>query len=154
MRHLIIALVTVMAASAGAEPRHDHDHTRTIGVVGHHGRARIVYERRAPAVIVHDPYIHTYARDYQPRHRWNQYHPYGHRGWLGVFGVRSWDRVSTVTCEAANRATGELYPVTASHDGSFTDPIVNSVLAQALDECAAEAGAHACVPVEPACSYQ
>ena len=113
-----------------------------------------MYERRAPALIAHDPYIHTYARDYHPRHRWNRYRPYGRRGWLGVLGVRSWDRVDTVTCEAANVATGELYPVTAQHEGTWNDPVVDSVLAQALDECAADAGPNQCVPVQPACSYQ
>ena len=152
MRHFIIGLVTLMAASASAEPRHDHGR-RTIGTM-EHGRHGLVYERRAPEAIARDPYVHRYAREYHPVHRWNHLHPYGRAGWLGVFGIRSWDRVSTITCEAANQATGELYPVTAQRAGVWNDPTVDNVLAQALDECAADAGANECVPVQPACSYQ
>jgi hypothetical protein len=153
----IFTLVTLVAATltASAEPdRHDHERAR--GVIQHqqHGNRRTtIFERRAPAIIARDPQAHTYARDYHVRHNWATYHA-SRGGWFGVFGIRTWAPVHAVTCEAANAQTGELYPVTANRASvGWSDAAINGVLDQALDECAADAGANVCVAASPACTY-
>ncbi len=112
-----------------------------------------VYEYRSPGVIARDPYAHAWQHGYRPHHDWEHFHA-GRGGWFSLWGIPSWNVVSTVTCEAANEQTGELYPVTATNVGGWNDAQVNSVLDQALDECAAEAGDQVCAPATPSCSYQ
>jgi hypothetical protein len=150
-----LTLVTLVAATltASAEPQHER---RSVGVITHarHGeRHATIYERRQPAIIARDSHAHAYARDYHVRNNWAPYHVQ-RGGWFGVFGIRSWAPVQTVTCEAANEQTGELYPVTANRASvGWNDGAVNGVLDQALDECAADAGANVCVAASPACTY-
>ena len=122
------------------------------GRTGRDERHSIVYEHRAPQVIAHDRYAHEWRRNYRPEHEWRHFYPVG--GWIGLWGIGNWNTVSAVTCEAADERTGELYPVTANAVNGWNDTAVNSVLEQALDECAAAAGADVCVPVQPACTFQ
>lgn len=164
----ISAVLAVAAAPAFADPgdhdydrhqdRHheynrDHDQGRYRGVIERgHDRHAIVYERRAPDVIVHDRYARQWHHGFRARHNWREYHPAG--GWLGLMGIETFSVVSSVTCEAANEQTGELYPVTAQGTRDWSDAQVNSVLDQALEQCAAAAGANVCVPAQPPCSYR
>ena len=169
MQKLTCLLIMACAVTANAEPRRerlrDRIRNRTHGqvtrdhTVRHRnpitGRERrgIIYERRPTAVIRRDPYIVRWDVGYRPRHTWYYYHPTS--GWSVTWGLRSWTPVSTVTCEAANEMTGELYPVVADRGTlAWNDQTVDSVLDQALDACAFDAGPDICVPVEPACTYQ
>jgi hypothetical protein len=158
------------AVTASAEPRRERVRERvrdrTRGKIVRPERARIhtnpitgrqrrgvIYERRPISVIRRDPYVIRYDVSYRPRHTWHYYHPTN--GWSVTWGLRSWNVVSTVTCEAANEMTGELYPVVADRSTlAWSDQTVNSVLEQALDNCAYDGGPDVCVPVEPACTYQ
>ena len=118
---------------------------------GRDERHAIVFEHRAPQIVAHDRWARAWHRDYRPHHAWRHFYPEG--GWAALWGISAWNMVSGVTCEAANEQTGELYPVTANRVFSWNDAAVNSVLEQALDECAAAAGADVCVPAQPACSF-
>ncbi len=131
-----------------------HDAGRYRGEIEHRGDQRhaIVYERREPQVIERDRFNHRWHRGFHARHDWNEYHPTA--GWLGLLGIQTFSVVSSVTCEAANTQTGELFPVTARGQRDWTDRQVDSVLDQALDECAQSAGPDVCVPAQPPCSYR
>ena len=118
---------------------------------GRYERHHQVYEYRHPRVIAHDRYARPWRNEYRAAHEWNHFHP--RYGWAASWGIGSWNMVSSVTCEAANEETGELFPVTANNAG-WSDAQVNLVLDQALDECAAASGANVCVPATPACSFQ
>ncbi|MGE5184388.1 MAG: hypothetical protein ACM31C_20100 [Acidobacteriota bacterium] len=119
---------------------------------GRYAHHPIVVERRAPRVIARDRYARQWHRGFRSRHDWHEFHPSA--GWIGLWGIESFARVSTVTCEAASSQTGELYPVQAHRTGRWTNAQVDSVLDQALDECAQAAGEDVCVPAQPACSYR
>jgi hypothetical protein len=94
------------------------------------------------------------VRGYHSPHNWGHFH-YARGGWWHAWGITTWDTVGAVTCEAANEATGELYPVTMDRDDTgWDDDTVNSVLDQALDDCMAEAGTAQCTPATPSCSFQ
>jgi hypothetical protein len=172
MKTPIITVLLAVAATASAQPqyrtrgtiarprmnvpvdaRHNSPHQR----YWHNERTRrdephaIVYEHRAPQVIAHDRFARTWHRGYRPRYAWRHFYPAG--GWAPLWGISAWNMVSGVTCEAANEQTGELFPVTANGVAGWNNAAVDSVLDQALDECAAYAGAGVCVPAQPACSF-
>lgn len=113
----------------------------------------VIVDHRPGHVIDHDPHIRVIRRGYHSPHSWEHFHM-ARGGWWHVWGITAWDSVGTVTCEAANETTGELYPVSEDRDeAAWDDAMVNSVLDQALDDCMAEAGA-VCVPATPACTFQ
>jgi len=111
----------------------------------------IIIEHRPPQIVAHDRYALAWQRNYRPRYAWHHFRPEG--CWAAQWGITGWDMVSGVTCEAANEQTGELFPVTANRVFAWNNAAVDSVLDQALDECAAAAGAQICVPAQPACSF-
>jgi len=114
----------------------------------------VVVDHRPGHVIDHDPRLRIVHRGYRPAHDWGRFHrPHG--GWWHVWGITAWDTVGTVTCEAANESTGELFPVSEDRDGTaWDDDTVNAVLDQALDDCMAEAGGAVCGPATPSCTFQ
>jgi hypothetical protein len=114
----------------------------------------VVIDRRPARVIDRDPHVRVIHRGYRSPHHWEHFHPI-RGGWEYIWGIPTWAMVGTVTCEAANESTGELYPVSEDRDEiGWNDPLVNSVLDQALDDCMAEAGPSQCVPATPACTFQ
>jgi hypothetical protein len=168
-----LGLLALLGSTAIAQPRHHEtarrEGGRSTGTITHAqagaretghrvywqnertNRHPIVYDHRGPDVIRGDRYVHDWHRGYRAAHDWGHFYPYG--GWGAMWGINSYAVVSGVTCEAADEQTGELYPVTANSVTGWSDAAVNSVLGQALDECAAYAGPDACVPAQPACSY-
>jgi hypothetical protein len=114
----------------------------------------VVVDHRPGHVIDHDPRIRIVHRGYKPVRNWDHFH-YAKGGWWHAWGISNWDNVGTVTCEAANEATGELYPVSQDRDATaWDDGTVNTVLDQALDDCMSEAGTAQCTPATPSCSFQ
>jgi hypothetical protein len=114
----------------------------------------VIVEHRPGHVIDRDPHLRIARRGYHPVHVWEHFHP-ARGGWFRLWGINSWDAVGTVTCEAANEATGELYPVSEDRDpNGWDDGTVNAALDQALDDCQQEAGGASCVPVTPSCTFQ
>lgn len=114
----------------------------------------VVVDHRPAHVIDHDSRLRVVVRGYHPSHDWVRFHhPRG--GWWHAWGITAWDSVGTVTCEAANESTGEMYPVSEDRDArGWDDDTVNTVLDQALDDCFAEANGAQCGPATPACSFQ
>jgi len=126
-----------------------HDPTRNRDE--HHA---VVVDHRPPHVIDRDPRLRVVVRGYHPAHDWVRFHR-ARGGWWKVWGITAWDEVGTVTCEAANESTGDLYPVSEDRDQTaWDDDTVNTVLDQALDDCMADAGGAVCGPVTPACTFQ
>jgi hypothetical protein len=114
----------------------------------------VIVDRRPIHVIDHDPRLRVVRRGYHPVHNWEHFQV-AETGWWRVWGISSWNEVGTVTCEAANEQTGELFPVSEDRDQrAWDDGTVNAILDQALDDCAAEAGESLCVPATPSCSFQ
>jgi hypothetical protein len=115
---------------------------------------RIVVDHRPSHVVARDNHVRVIVRGYHPKHEWSRFH-YARGGWWKNWGITAWDEVGTVTCEAANEATGELFPVSEDRDArGWDDDTVNAVLDQALDDCMAEANGATCGPATPACSFQ
>ena len=114
----------------------------------------IIIEHRPPHVVDRDPHLRVARRGYRAAHDWGHFHV-ARGGWWRFWGIGAWDAVGTVTCEAANEATGELYPVSQDRDANgWDDDTVNAILDQALDDCVAEAGTAPCAPATPSCSFQ
>jgi hypothetical protein len=114
----------------------------------------VVVEHRPAHVIDHDPRLRVVVRGYKPSHDWARFHV-AHGGWFTRWGIKAWDDVGTVTCEAANETTGELFPVSEDRDARvWDDDTVNTILDQALDDCYAEANGATCGPATPSCSFQ
>jgi len=114
----------------------------------------VIVERRPAHIIDHDPRLRIVHRGYHPLHNWGHFHE-ARGGWWHMWGITAWDTVGTVTCEAANETTGEMYPVSEDRDANgWDDDTVNAVLDQALDDCQAESGSVACIPVSPSCTFQ
>ncbi len=117
-------------------------------------RHAVVVDHRPGHIIARDPHIRIARRGYHPVHEWGHFHP-ARGGWFRLWGVGAWDEVGTVTCEAANESTGELYPVSQDRDGNgWDDDTVNTILDNALDDCYAEANGSPCAPATPSCSFQ
>jgi hypothetical protein len=113
----------------------------------------VVIDHRPAHVIDHDPRIRIVRRGYRSAHHWEHFHPVT-GGWFRLWGITAWDTVGTVTCEAANETSGEMYPVSEDRDGTvWDDGTVNAVLDQALDDCMAEAGTAQCAAASPACTF-
>jgi hypothetical protein len=114
---------------------------------------RMIVDHRPAYVIDHDPRLRVVVRGYHPVHDWGYWHPGG--GWFHLWGITAWDHVGTVTCEAANEETGEMFPVSEDRDAAgWDDGAVNAALDQALDDCMAEAGSATCAPATPSCTFQ
>ena len=114
----------------------------------------VVVDHRPVHVIDHDRRLRVAVRGYHPAHDWVRFHR-GPGVWFKNWGITAWDEVGTVTCEATNETTGELYPVSEDRDArGWDDGTVNTVLDQALDDCYSEANGAQCGPVTPACSFQ
>ncbi len=114
----------------------------------------VVVDRRPTHVVDRDPHIRVVVRGYHPQHDWGRFHR-AHGEWWSLWGITAWDTVGTVTCEATNETTGELFPVSEDRDAKgWDDDSVNTILDQALDDCYAEANGAQCGPATPACSFQ
>ena len=114
----------------------------------------VIVEHRPAHVIDRDPRLRVVHRGYHPTRDWGHFHV-AHGGWWRFWGIAPWDAVGTVTCEAANEVTGELYPVSQDRDANgWDDDTVNVILDQALDDCMAEAGTAPCAPTTPSCTFQ
>jgi hypothetical protein len=134
-------------------------------VVIHDGEPpRSVVDNRPPSVISRDPHARVMVRaSFHPIPAYARFHPVIRPGiefaWWGTWGIDSWDTVGTVTCEATNASTGELYPVTAERDRNGWDDVsINDLLDQAMDDCSNEAaatdnGVDPCIPATPSCSF-
>ena len=117
-------------------------------------RHPIIIEHRPGHVVDRDPHLRIARRGYRPARAWGHFHPVS-GGWWRLWGVAAWDTVGTVTCEAANEATGELYPVSQDRDAQgWDDPTINATLDQALDDCMQESNGAQCVPATPNCTFQ
>jgi hypothetical protein len=161
MRTLITSFVA-LALCASASARADRDHDRDRGRDHHaerYRRPRPAYTRTPvrvyrfdPRAQIHaDPRFHVAIRGYHPHHRWVRYH-WPRARWFTTWGVRSWNDVSIITCEAIDRDTGRRYPISADRRTlGWSDAAVNTMVDQALDECYADGGGAACVPVTPPC---
>ena len=148
----LVALAVCTSATAFADHHHHRDRVRAV-----HMRTPSVrvyrYDTRPQVQIEADPRFHIAIRGYRPHHHWGRYHL--GRAWMGTWRVSSWNDVSTITCEAVDRDTGRRYPVSATRgDASWRDSSADAILDQALDECYADGGGAACVPVQPACMVQ
>ncbi len=131
---------------------HDRDRGRFMRNPREHGRYR--FDPRPQYVIRNDPHFSFYVHGYRPHHAWRRYH-LTRGGWLGTWGVASWRDVGTITCEAVNQDTGQMYPVSADRDDfGWSAGGVNLMLDQALDSCYADGGGAACTPMTPACTIQ
>jgi hypothetical protein len=114
----------------------------------------VVVDHRPAHVIDHDHRLRVVVRGYHPTHDWVRFHDV-RGGWWKAWGITAWDTVGTVTCEAANESTGELFPVSEDRDArGWDDDTVNTILDQALDDCYAEANGAACGPATPSCTFQ
>jgi hypothetical protein len=114
----------------------------------------VIVDHRPAHVIDRDPRLRVVVRGYHPAHNWERFHV-ARGGWFRAWGIKAWDEVGTVTCEAVNESNGELYPVSEDRDArGWDDDTVNVMLDQALDDCNSEAGGAMCGPVTPACSFQ
>jgi hypothetical protein len=114
----------------------------------------VIVEHRPAHVIDRDPRLRVVVRGYHPTHDWARFHV-ASGGWFHRWGIAAWSDVGTVTCEAANESTGELYPVSQDRDArAWDDDTVNTILDQALDDCYAEANGATCGPATPSCSFQ
>jgi hypothetical protein len=114
----------------------------------------VVVDHRPGHVVDHDPHLRVIHRGYRSPHNWAHFHV-ARGGWWHLWGINNWDNVGTVTCEAANEQTGELFPVSEDRDErAWDDDTVNSILDQALDDCFAEANGAQCSPATPSCSFQ
>lgn len=158
--------------SRSAPATHNSSNDGTHHVVIHNGNTgqdeshRVVVDHRPAPVISHDAHVRVMVRhaDWHPVHNWDHFHPVilgGYRyAWWGIWGIESWDTVGTVTCQASNENTGELYPVTMERDAAgWDDASVNNILDQALDDCMAEAtvpdgGVNPCIAATPACTFE
>lgn len=157
-----LILLSAVATTAAAQPRWQRDRgdrtheRRARGVIERPrysgDRRAIVFERRQPWAVARDPHARVHVRGYRPHYAWGAFHPNG--GWFSAWRVNRWSAISTVTCEAANVQTGELYPVVSHDVRGWNDANVNAMLDQALDECAMDAGEQACVPTSPPCTIQ
>jgi hypothetical protein len=114
----------------------------------------VVIDHRPAHVIDHDPRVRVVARGYHSKANWVRFHrPHG--GWWHAWGITAWDTVGTVSCEAVNESTGELFPVSQDRDATaWDDDSVNAILDAALDDCMAEANGAVCGPATPSCSFQ
>lgn len=165
---LAVALCATASSAAFADDHHDRDrgrdhdrgdnghrvvphpaYTRTPGF-----RAHVRFDPR-PAYVVHnDPHYRVVVRGYHPHHAWGRYH-LSRGGWFHTWGVASWNDVGTVTCEAVNQDTGQMYPVSEERDDiGWNNGTVNALLDRALDECYQDGGGAACAPVTPSCTVQ
>ncbi len=141
-----------MSEPVHAQHNPPHQRVYVNARTGREERHGVVYEHRPPAVVEHDRYAHGWNRGYHPHYEWRHFYPTG--GWYSFWGIQSYDTVGTVTCEAADEATGALYPVTAPRDAyGWNDESIDGVLGQALDECAAEVGPDRCVAATPPCTF-
>lgn len=114
----------------------------------------VVVDHRPAHVVDRDKRLRVVARGYHPAHDWARFHR-ANGGWWHAWGITAWDEVGTVTCEAANESTGELFPVSEDRDArGWDDATVNTILDQALDDCFAEANGAQCTSATPACSFQ
>jgi len=121
---------------------------------GRDERHAVIVDHRPGHIIDRDPHLRVIRRGYRPLHDWDHWH-LAAGGWWSAWGITSWEPVGTVTCEAANEATGELYPVSQDRDNlAWDDATINAVLDQALDDCMRDAGGNPCVPTTPACTFQ
>ncbi|HUJ57735.1 MAG TPA: hypothetical protein VLX92_04570 [Kofleriaceae bacterium] len=121
---------------------------------GHDEHHAVIVDHRPPHVRDRDPRLRVVVRGYHPAHDWGRFHRL-HGGWWHMWGITAWDTVGTVTCEAANETTGEIYPVSEDRDArGWDDDTVNAILDQALDDCEAEAGGAVCGPVATPCTFQ
>jgi len=117
-------------------------------------RHAVVIDHRPAHVIDRDPHLRVIARGYRSPRHWDHFH-LGSGGWWRIWGITAWGGVGTVSCEAADEATGELFPVSADRDAiGWDDASIDAVLDQALDDCAAVAAPGLCVPATPACTFQ
>lgn len=131
-------------------PQHGMMHTVTPkGAKPMH--TQVFVDRRTHAEIRRDPHVVVFNHvGYRPAHAWNHWY----RDWGVYWRVNDWAEIRTVTCEAVNNQTEQLYPVTETRADSWVwnSTIVNDVAGRALDECAAEAGdPAACSLVEREC---
>jgi len=136
------------------------------GATGNDESHKVIVDHRPTNVVSHDSHVRVMVRhaNFRPAHDWDHFHPVVIGGyqyaWWGVWGVTSWETVGTVTCEASNEATGELYPVTMQRDGSgWDDSTIDNILDQALDDCDAEANVadgavNPCIAATPSCSFE
>jgi hypothetical protein len=114
----------------------------------------VIVDHRPAHVIDRDPHLRVVARGYHPTHDWGRFHV-AHGGWFTRWGITAWDTVGTVSCEAVNETTGQLYPVSEDRDTrGWDDDSVNSILDAALDDCYGEANGATCGPATPSCSFQ
>ena len=114
----------------------------------------VVIDHRPGHIIDRDPHLRVMRRGYHSPRDWERFHRAA-GGWWLLWGITAWERVGTVTCEAANEATGELYPVSVDRDRvGWDDATINEILDQALDDCASEAGDSPCIPATPPCTFQ
>jgi hypothetical protein len=105
----------------------------------------VIVDHRPAHVIDRDPHLRVVVRGYHPAHDWGRFHV-ARGGWFTRWGITAWDTVGTVSCEAVNESTGQLYPV--------SEDTVNSILDSALDDCYSEANGAQCGPATPSCSFQ
>jgi hypothetical protein len=149
--------VVFCASSALADDDHGHhDHAND----AHAKYARTPHEhgyhsdRRSYDDVRRDPHFREGRHDYRPHRAWHHYH-LSRGAWFRTWGIASWHEVGTITCEAVNQDTGQMYPVSADRavDGWSTSG-VNLILDQALDNCYADGGGAACVPIQPPCTQR
>jgi hypothetical protein len=114
----------------------------------------VIVDHRPPQVIDRDPRLRVVVRGYHSSRDWTRFHrPRG--GWWKLWGIAAWDTVGTVTCEAANEISGELFPVSMDRDArGWDDDSVNAILDQALDDCMTESDGGGCIAATPPCTFQ
>lgn len=115
-------------------------------------RHQVFHEARPLGDIRRDPHLVMFDHvGWRPVGNWNMWY----RSDWGVFWrVTDWTAIRSVTCEAVNSDTGDLFPVTEVRADSWywNTGLVNNVAARALDECVAEDGnPEACTLVDGEC---
>ncbi len=141
----------------------DHNGHPVVDNNNHEVHAPVQQDPRPANDIRNHPTVRTVNyHDVRVTGHWNAYYPA--HGWFTAWGESpsfSWNRVSSVTCEAVNVASNEIYPTSGLSSGGWvwSDSTVDTLLGEALDDCDTDpngardvSGAVSCVPASPACT--
>jgi len=132
-------------------PQHGSEHHigRRGEVPVHH---QVFHESRSLGDIRRDPHIVQFDHvGWRPVGHWDNWY---RSDWAVFWRVTDWNSIRSVTCEAVNNDTSELYPVTEVRADSWfwNSNLVNNVAARALDECVSDQGSpESCTLVDGEC---
>jgi hypothetical protein len=115
-------------------------------------RTPVFHDPRGHGDIRRDPHVVRF--DHTNWHAVGHWDRWYRADWGGYWRVTDWNAIRTVTCEAVNTQTQELFPVSETRADSWfwNTTLVNNVAGRALDECMTEGGnPDICVLVQAEC---